>query len=364
MNSLIRFSVLSAFIILLAVACTPKEKKAVGNENEIYVVADSIEYDYIESTLLDVFGKVIMTPQPESLFELKRVSFNSLEAVKNKKNVIIIAPLDSKSRTSTYINSIVNDAVRTEINKDSAFVFNKKDLWAKDQLVMILTSANMDKLRMNILRNAENLLHYFMKTSNDRIAAGMFSEPYEKKDIEAKLLFDFGWLVFGQADFTLAKVDKNNNFVWLRREVSSDKERWIFVHWIENGSPAMLHPDSIYAKRNELTKKYYTLTDNYSYVETVTDFLTTKEVNFKGRYALFTQGLWRFSKKSGGGPFLNYTFYDEKTKRIYMIDGSLFAPKYFKRNLIQQLDVLLNSFLTKAEVPKERIEDLKEYYKK
>lgn len=59
-----------------------------------------------------------------------------------------------------------------------------------------------------------------------------------------------------------------------------------------------------------------------------------------------------------GGPFVNYTFYDEKSKRIYMLDGSVFAPKYFKRNLIQQMDVLLQSFMTKDELSKDRIEDL------
>ncbi|NUM62028.1 MAG: DUF4837 family protein [Ignavibacteriaceae bacterium] len=58
------------------------------------------------------------------------------------------------------------------------------------------------------------------------------------------------------------------------------------------------------------------------------------------------------------GPFVNYFFYDEKTERIYMIDGSIFAPKYYKRNLIQQTDVTLQSFRTKAELSNERIDEL------
>ena len=41
-----------------------------------------------------------------------------------------------------------------------------------------------------------------------------------------------------------------------------------------------------------------------------------------------------------------------------MIDGSVFAPKYYKRNLIQQVDVTLQSFKTKAELNDERIEEL------
>jgi hypothetical protein len=41
-----------------------------------------------------------------------------------------------------------------------------------------------------------------------------------------------------------------------------------------------------------------------------------------------------------------------------MIDGSIFAPKYYKRNLIQQTDVTLQSFRTKGELGEQRIEEL------
>jgi hypothetical protein len=76
----------------------------------------------------------------------------------------------------------------------------------------------------------------------------------------------------------------------------------------------------------------------------------TSEVNFNGKYALMTQGLWRFENGSGGGPFISYTFFDEETRRIYILDGSIFAPKYFKKDLIQSVDVLLHSFKTESEV--------------
>jgi hypothetical protein len=71
-----------------------------------------------------------------------------------------------------------------------------------------------------------------------------------------------------------------------------------------------------------------------------------------------TQGLWRMDDKSMGGPFINYTFYDEASKRIYMLDGSIYAPKYYKKRLIQQVDVLLQSFMTKEELSQEKIEEL------
>ena len=131
-----------------------------------------------------------------------------------------------------------------------------------------------------------------------------------------------------------------------------------FVHWIENASPEYLNIDSIKTIRNRVTEKFYLTSDDSAYVIIAEDFFTWNEVNFKERYAIFTQGLWELNVKGMGGPFVNYTFYDEKTKRIYMLDGSVYAPKYYKRSLIQQVDVMLQSFYTKDELSEDRIDEL------
>src|SRR5690606_6513664 len=175
---------------------------------------------------------------------------------------------------------------------------------------------------------------------------------------EGLLLRDHGWVIYVQADYKLAKNDKENNFVWLRRSPGSEMERWIFIHWIDNATPEYLNAASIKSIRNRLTQKFYQTSNDSSYVVIADSFFTTSEVNFNERYALFTQGLWDLNIKGMGGPFVNYTFYDEKNKRLYMLDGSIFAPKYYKRNLIQQIDVILQSFLTKDELTQDRIDDL------
>jgi hypothetical protein len=84
----------------------------------------------------------------------------------------------------------------------------------------------------------------------------------------------------------------------------------------------------------------------------------TSEVNFNGKYAILTQGLWEKKPDGMQGPFVNYTFYDEKNRRIYMLDGCIYAPKFYKRNLIQQVDVLLQSFMTSNEISREKREEL------
>ncbi|MCB0731249.1 MAG: DUF4837 family protein, partial [Ignavibacteriae bacterium] len=270
--------------------------------------------------------------------------------LKSRKNILILAPLNSGSRTSKYLESIIDSTVKQMIFDDSVFVITKYDLWAQDQLVMILTGNNIEQLKSKITQNKDDLFYYFREASNKRLAKGLYNKRFEQKNIEAQLLNKYGWMMYIQADYQLALEKPEDNFVWLRRGVNSDMERWIFVHWIENSTPEFLDVDSIGKYRDKLTEKFYRTTDDSAYVESYDEYQMNSEVNFNGKYALMTQGLWRFNDNSGGGPYISYTFYDEETRRIYMLDASVFAPKYFKKSILQQVDVLLHSFKTEREV--------------
>lgn len=345
-------------LILTAVGCDSSNRPATGLEDEIYVVADSVEFAQLSNVLDSTFEKVIYTPQPENIFNLKRISVNQLDYYNDRKNIIIVAPLNSSSRTSQYIKAVVDSAAIKKLLADSSFVIKKYNLWARNQLVMVLTAPDMLQLESDIFKHKDDILYAFQKISDNRLYASLYNSRYERKKVEGKLLKDYGWIIYVQADFQIALNKPKDNFVWLRRSPGSDMERWIFVHWIDNASPALLQADSIKAIRNRLTKKYYRTSDDSSYVVIAQDYYTTSEVNFKGRYAIFTQGLWELNIKGMGGPFINYTFYDEKSKRLYMLDGSVYAPKYYKRNLIQQMDVTLQSFMTANELSADKREDL------
>lgn len=347
-----------AGLFILSAGCNSSQKPATGFEDEIYVVADSLEYEELKEPLQASFEIVINTPSAEKLFTLKRVSPDQIKEIKNKKNIIIAAPLNSGSNTSQYINSVADNAERRKLDYDHNFLLNKYNLWAKNQLVMILSAKNIQELQAKILNNKDSLLNAFQKISDKRLKESLYTSKYERKAIEGLLLRDYGWIIYIQTDYKLEMNDAQNNFVLLKRSQGSDIESWIFIHWIDNATTEYLNPDSIKSIRNRLTKKIY-LSDNVeSYFLMADGFYRTTEVNFNGRFALSTQGLWDVNTKNIRGPFVNYTFYDEKNARVYMLDGFISTTKYYKRNLIQQIDVILQSFLTKDELSKDRSDDL------
>ncbi len=135
--------ILILLISAIVISCESTNKPAKGFEDEIIVVADSLEYEQIVASLQLVFEKEIFTPQPEKLFTLKRINVSQLEKNQRTKNIIIAAPLNSGSRTSEYIKAIVDTSVEAKLASDSNLVVYKTDLWAKNQMVAVISAPSI-----------------------------------------------------------------------------------------------------------------------------------------------------------------------------------------------------------------------------
>ncbi len=363
LNLFLFFAAIISVDIYLS-GCEPHLKPAIGKEDDIFVLADSTQWENYYEILSPIFEKEIITPQPEILFNLKRIDFSELNKFKKRKNLLIMATLSNGDHVSDYVKSILDSASYQLIKSGSEFVVKKQDVWSKGQVLVIMASNTIEELRIRAFRNSDNLLYYFQKASDERVMSNLYNPKYERKELEANYLKDYGWMLYIQADFVEAINNPAEKFVWLRRSPDIDMERWMFVHWIDSVSAGALTNDFIIETRNSLTKKFYKTMDDKAYVEIAQENISHSEFNFNGKYSIFSQGLWRMNDFSMGGPFVNYTFYDEVNKRIYMLDGSVFSPRYEKKSLIQQVDVNLRTFKTKEELPKEKIDELFELIKK
>ena len=74
------------------------------------------------------------------------------------------------------------------------------------------------------------------------------------------------------------------------------------------------------------------------------------EVNFDGKYAVQIRGMWKTNSLSMGGSFVGYVVVDEKLKRLYYIEGFLYAPGRNQREYLRELDVILRTFKTSEEI--------------
>ena len=329
---------------------------AIGNDSEIVIVTDDQYWqgeigDALRETLSDY---VETLPAPEREFELRRMNMQtSFEGIQQQKNVVIVAPYTDSSAVGRFLRSrLPEDAVGAQ----DGVAVHREDLWRRNQMIVYMTAATPEALAQTIRDNGEDILYLFNRITRKRVTEDIF-EKGRQRNVEEYLMEKHGFAVNVQHDFRIA-ID-TTNFVWLRR-ILSDTWRSIFVYYIEDANPAVLSPEWIYATRDSLTKQWiqgnaggFVKIDRPPRRPLETDL-----VNFLDRYGFETRGLWQMvgEREDGslfqfgaGGPFVTYTFYDEPSGRIYMIDGMVFAPGYEKRDFLRHMEAIAYTFRTQVQ---------------
>ncbi|MBE0642777.1 MAG: DUF4837 family protein [Bacteroidetes bacterium] len=345
----IRISVVLAALLLGVTSCGLDTKpEAIGENDVITIIADSSDYEDLADVIENSFGQPFFTPQPETWFTWQRYDLAELLNHKRDRNILIVAPLDATGRMGEYMRTALDSSVRELVNKGEEHVFVKRDLWYRGQTVVHLTGKSMQDLRDFMAANAQQLEYYFKQAWDERELARLRNLPREN-DIEEKLLDEHGFSFTLIKSWFIAKDSSEINTVLLRRQAPKETERWLMVHWIDTTNTALLTNEFAFETRNRLTEGLYRTYDDAAWVVIDTaNFLQYDEVNFLNRFAIRMKGLWRMSDYSMGGPFISYLFYDEAQKRIYFIEGSIFAPRYEKKKLIQDIDMVMKSMRTAA----------------
>ena len=333
--------------------------EASGREGRIALVIDSAMWQGpVGDALRESIGGPLYTlPSQEPAFDLDPISLDSryaFEMAQDRKNVLFVGSIsDTTTTESKYLYSLLADSLRQYVMDGRSILVSRPDYWRRRQLVYYLVAASPEELVTAIDDTAEEILYNFNEITRLRTHREMF-DIGRQRDLEAKLMDRHGFAVNGQHDYVIAT--DTTSFVWLRR-VLSDTWRSLFVHYVEDADPSMLTPEWIVSTRDELSRQYIQGTKGGWVEVDLRRPMEAKEINFKDRFAIEFRGMWHMvGEASGkkiqfgmGGPFLTYAFYDEGTRRLYLIDGMVFAPNYPKREFLRQLEVIAYTFRTRQE---------------
>jgi hypothetical protein len=336
---------------------------ASGPEGVVTIVMDSTRWNGSvgEAVRANIAPYLNTLPAPERAFDLKHVSLTSeqvFDNVKTQKNVVFLAPLSDSTREASFMRTRLSQEAEEAVRQGQTAVVAKPNLWRQQQRVFFVTAASPQGL-IDALQEKGNRIR---ESFHDITLARMQSEMFERErqyTLEDTLMQQHGFAVNVQHDYQVAidTTTASAGFVWLRR-ILSDTRRGLFVYYEENADPSQLSPEWVYATRDSLTKRY--LQGNVGGFVKV-DYrrpLETENRDFLGRYAFVTRGLWymvgedengELFQYGGGGPFVNYAFYDQAQERIYMIDGMVFAPGYDKRTFLRQMEVIAQTFRIQQE---------------
>lgn len=336
--------------------------RAIGKEGEVTVVMDSSLWTgAVGDTFRETVTPWVNTlPQPERYFEIRHLELSServYENIQDLKNVVVVAPLSDSTNEANFLRRRLSDQARQAVLDGQTAVVSKPNLWRRSQRVYFVTAATPDALVSALKEQGNSIQSTFKEVTLERMEREMYDDARQFA-LEDSLMERHGFAVNVQHDFQLAvdTTTDSTGFVWLRRILAKTR-REFFVYYEENASPSQITPEWIYETRDSLTREYLRGSVagfvRIDYRRT----LQTDQIEFEGRYGYETRGLWHmvaatdeegeFRSVGGGGPFVTYAFYDQATDRVYLLDGSVFAPEFNKLEFLRQMEVMAHTFRTR-----------------
>lgn len=362
-SSLWGFPLFMALLLVTITGCEALDYRpfAVGREGEVVVVIDSTRWagpvgEAVRRNIAPYLGTL---PAPEREFSVRRVSLTSqrfLDAVQAQKNVIFVSPISDDTPEARFMRARLDSSSVEAVMAGQSAVIPRRDLWRQQQQVVYVVAGSDEELIRVLDERGDDIRYQFNTITRERLTRDMF-EKGRQFAMEDSVLTDHGFTLNMQHDYFVA-ID-TTNFIWLRRVVSSESWRSLFVYYVDDFDPTNLTPEWIQQARDRLTETYVRGTmDGF----VTTDYrreLTSENIDFNGRFAYETRGLWHMMGRQPdgslvehgmGGAFVNYTLYDEDSGRLYMIDGMIFAPGFDKREFLRQMEVIAWTFRTKQDV--------------
>ena len=320
-------------IMFLIYGCD-KKKASLGADNEIRVICSNEDKDTVQRYLSSVFTDTIFTPEPEPYYYLKFSDPSTYERLKSQA-YIIIASTNSNLDNSGFqlIKKILTKDQFNQLQNNNPMIIGK-DVFAKDQLFMILNLEN-EKKSNKLIQDKKNFIRQkyhdqFLSRQRKFILDGISNTK-----LEQKLFSKYDWSIKIPWGWELIKELSDSNFVWIGREMPF---QWISINW----EPGNITSDELIAG-NYL---WSWLPKYYGYIQSSSYKFKLDKTKFNNNYAWRFKGVWETKelKESKGGPFVSYLFYDEKNNLTYHLNYLVHYPGKNKSLYMRQLDLLIKSF--------------------
>lgn len=320
---------LSVFILLLAFfqSCNEigeaTQQSSTGGINEILVVTNNVQQweGEIGDSIRSNFSRYMeVLPIAEPQFKMVNVNEASLGKMLFKKhhNIFIV-----------NIDPQIKDA----------YVESRENLWAEPQMVVKINAPNIHEFLVSFEEIRENTFGLFINVERSRIQSS-YSNKFKNQDINRQLHKHMQLDLDIPKGYSIAKIDSNN--AWMRKETAANSMN-VLIYIRPYKTTSDFDPNQIKKRRNGLTRSYIPGPTTGSYQLISDEYIEPifNEISFNDLFAVETRCLWKVENDFMGGPFISYTFVDEKRGRLITLDGFTYAPKQKKAPLVRELEAIL-----------------------
>ena len=316
-------------LVVLVASCgdksrTAKKDRSVGGTSEIMVVTQNDEQwngrigDSLRHFFLDYqYG----LPQPESRNELAHINLAGFsDMFKKHKNII---------------------EVEIKPSLEKAVAETAEDLWAAPQRYIKISAPDITSWVELFEKQKEVYQQWFDKVERNRIL-NVF-RPTKDEAIAAAIARKFGFTLIVPQGFFIAKDEPD--FMWIRKE-QERSSACIVIYQTPYKDTLQFSTSSLVAMRDMMMQQYIPGPLEGSYMATETEFvppMVTNVKDFPAGYTVEMRGMWRVVNDFMGGPFVSYTFADNRTGNLVTVEGYYYEPNQKKRNQLLQLEAIAYS---------------------
>lgn len=327
---------------------------ASGEAGEVVLVMDSAKW---AGALGEEIRKTFRAPVPgllqdEPLFDLVYVDpYKLTNVLKGAQNLIFVTSLEGNRRGDQILkNYFTQESLQRIENDSSIFMYTKENEWAKGQSVLHLFQKDNKLLIDKIIANRKKLQNHFIDIDKVRLRRAVY-KPSRQKNLENILLDEHQFFI--QVPYGYKTALNKDKLVWLR-QVGQPVDKNFFITYTDYQSESEFHSENLVNFRNRKWRTHLLGDDTLSYmvVQPLAQ-LDTAVVNFQGKYSVTLRGSWKLENNSMGGPFISHAFVDEVQKRLYYIEGFVYAPGKNKRDLLREMEVVLATFRSAPDLEKE-----------
>jgi len=298
--------------------------RSIGNTSEILVVVGSEEQweNSIGNDIREYLGhSQYGLNQEEPIFKLAHIQKNSFNDLFKKHHSILIVDIEK-------------DSVKPRIEL-------REDQWAKPQKIFTIIASSSRDFMTVFKKNVDFIKLKFGQVERARIMT-VFRTTSPNK-VTSKVVEKFGLQMTIPGGFFVAKSEPD--FMWIRKETEAFNQG-IIIFDDPYKDTAQFSTASIIARMNRFQKQYIPGGIEGTYMSTDAEFIPPKSrivSDFFVEYTVETRGLWKVEGDFMSGPFVCYTFLDERNNKIISLMGYVYQPNKEKRDLLRQMEAILYS---------------------
>lgn len=321
--------ILMALLLFVASSCIdrnegPKKDRSAGGTSEILVVTQNDEQwdgmigDTIRSFFLQAqYG----LPQPEACNKLSHLNVNGFNDMFKKHKCILLVE----------INPNLKDVV----------VETGEDLWASPQRVVKIVAPNRTAWCETFNKQKEAYKVMYDQVERARILSIL--RPSNDTKVTQRIKDKFGFDMIIPSGFFISKEE--SDFMWIRKELEKNSFG-IFIYTTPYKDTIQLERDNLVTVRDRMMQRYVPgpaegsfMTTEKEFVPPMLNYIST----FPTGFAAELRGMWCLVGDYMAGPFVSYTFPDNRTGDLVTLEGYIYYPNHDKRDDLLQVQSLLYS---------------------